>query len=1101
MNPSAPFIGRPVATTLFTIAIAIAGLFAFLRLPVAPMPQVDYPTILVTASMPGASPKTMAATVATPLERHLGIIADVAEMTSESTVGITRITLQFSLSRSLDGAARDVQAAINAARADLPTNLRQNPSYYKVNPTNAPVAILAMTSETLTRGQIYDAASRVMQQGLSQIEGVGQVQIGGSSLPAVRVELNPLALFKYGIGLEDVRAALASANAHSPKGAIEEGDRRLQIYTNDKGNHAEDYRPLVIVYRNGAPVRLSDVAEVEDSVENVRNIGLANGRPAVVIVIRRQPGANIIDTLERVRAMLPRLEASIPRAIDVELILDRTTTIRSSLREVELTLVISICLVVLVVFVFLRSLRAAVIASIAVPVSLIGTFGVMYLLGYSVDNLSLMALTISTGFVVDDAIVVLENITRHIEAGVPRMRAALRGVREVAFTVLSMSLSLVSVFVPILLMGGIDGRLFREFAVTLSVTIAISLIVSLTTTPVMCAYLLPQWREGGHNRLNRFGERAFVGMLDFYDRSLQGALQWPALVMLSLVATLCVAIYLFVNIPKGFMPEQDNGLIWGGIQGDQNISFQMMMKKLAQFTEIVQQDPAVAKVAAFYGSGGSYGSAFAVLKPLAERRASAKEVTERLKPQLAYIAGVVPYLGADQDVRVGGREGNGGYQYTLLGEDTAELYEWAPKVAAALKNLPLLADVDLNQLQGGLDAELVVDRATAARFGLTISQIDNTFYDAFGQRQVSVIYKAQNQYHVVMEVAPEFRQSPEILDQIYISTGGGPVSGTQKSQPLPGMVAGKALPANKGAAAVSAKQPTGEVARNAANNALATTGRGTTSTGSAVSIGKETMVPLSAFTRIDRGNTPIAVYHQNLFAASTISFNLAPGTSLSAAMATIDDQMARLGVPASIHSGFTGTAKAFQQSLGNESLLIAAALLTVYIVLGVLYESYIHPITILSTLPSAAVGAVLALIATDTEFSLMALLGLILLIGIVKKNAIMMIDFALDAERRLGLSPRDAVYRACLRRFRPIIMTTAAAMLGALPLAIGFGEGAELRRPLGISIVGGLLVSQLLTLYTTPVIYLYLDRFRLLARQRLRHDPGFAPGQLPEPGE
>jgi multidrug efflux pump len=1101
VNPSAPFIARPVATTLLTIGAALAGFFAFLRLPVAPLPQVDYPTITVNANMPGASPATMAATVATPLERHLGVIADVTGMSSESSVGITRITLQFGLNRSLNGAARDVQAAINAARADLPTSLRQNPSYYKVNPAAAPVAILAMTSETMTRGQIYDAASRVVQQALSQIEGVGQVQIGGSSLPAVRVELNPLALFKYGIGLEDVRAALASANAHSPKGAIEDGDRRLQIYTNDKANHAEDYRPLVIAYRDGAAVRLSDVAEVEDSVENVRAIGLADGKPAVVVVLRRQPGANIIDTVERVKAVLPQLEASIPRAIDVELILDRTTTIRSSLHEVERTLVIAICLVVLVVFAFLRSFRAALIPSVAVPVSLIGTFGVMYLLGYSLDNLSLMALTISTGFVVDDAIVVLENVTRHIEAGMPRMRAALQGAREVAFTVLSMTLALLAVFVPILLMGGIEGRLFREFAVTLSVAITISLAVSLTTTPMMCAYLLAPRRDVGHGRLYRAGEQAFAVILDGYDRSLRRALQWPRLVMFGLLATLCFAVHLFIVVPKGYMPEQDNGLIWGGIQADQSISFQSMKKKLAQFVEIIRQDPGVAKVAGFYG-GGSYGSAFVVLKPLSERQASAEEVTNRLRPKLDQIAGASLYLGADQDVRVAGQTGNSGYQYTLLGEDSGELYEWAPKIAAALKSLPLLTDVNFDQQQGGPEANLIIDRATAARLGLTLGQIDNTLYDAFGQRQVSVIYKAQNQYRVVMEVAPEFRQSPEILNQIYVSAGGGPVSGTQRTQPLSGTVVARPPPAKSGSAAAKAVQNAGDVACNAANNALANAGRSTTSTGSAVSTAKEAMVPLSAFSHFGAGHTPIAVYHDNLFAASAISFSLAPCVSLGAATAAVDDRVARLGVPASIHGSFQGTARAFQQSLANEPLLIAAALLAVYIVLGVLYESYVHPITILSTLPSAGVGAALALIATNSEFNLMALLGVILLIGIVKKNAIMMIDFALDAERSLGLTPRQAIYQACLKRFRPIIMTTMAAMFGAVPLAIGFGEGAELRRPLGITIVGGLLVSQLLTLYTTPVIYLYLDHLRPWVRRPWRiREPRLADEGLPEPGE
>jgi multidrug efflux pump len=1095
VNPSAPFIGRPVATTLLTIGIALAGFFAFLRLPVAPLPQVDYPTISVSASMPGASAETMAATVATPLERRLGIIADVTEMTSRSSVGSTSITLQFNLNRSLNGAARDVQAAINAARAAMPTSLRQNPSYYKVNPADAPIAILAMTSETLTRGQIYDAASTVMQQALSQIEGVGQVEIRGSSLPAVRVELNPLALFKYGIGLEDIRAGLASANARSPKGMIEDGDRRFQLYTNDQVDRARDYRQLLIAYRNGAPVWLTDVAEVNDSVENLRTLGLADGKPAVLVILHRQPGANIIETVDRVKAVLPQLEATIPSAIKVELNLDRTTTIRRSLHEVERTLVIAICVVIVVVFFCLRSPRASLIPSVAVPVSIIGTFGVMYLLGYSLDNLSLMALTISTGFVVDDAIVVLENITRHIEAGMPRMQAALRGAREVGFTVLSMSLSLVVVFVPILLMRGIEGRLFREFAMTLSVAILISLVVSLTTTPMMCAYLLAQPRQDEHGRLYRAGERAFYKILDVYDRSLRRALQWPALVMLSLLTTLCFAVYLFINVPKGFVPQQDSGLMWGGIQADQSISFQLMEKKLTQLVDIVREDPAVAHVDGFYYSG-SYADVFVVLKPLSEREVSAQQVASRLQPKLDQIAGAQTYFGAVQDVRVGGRASNAQYQYTLHGEDANELYEWTPKVQAALKKLPELTDVHHDQKQGALEANLVIDRATAARLGLTVSQIDNTLYDAFGQRQVSVIYKAQNQYHVVMEVAPEFSQSPDMLHQIYVSTGGGAVGGTQGTQPLAGTVGANLPPAKSNIAGAT---PIGSnAARNAANNALANTGRSATSTGPAVSTSPETMVPLSAFSHFSAGITPHAVYHQNLFAASTISFNLAAGVSLSEATAAIRDQVARLGVPASIHGTFEGTAKAFQQGLANEPLLIGAALLAIYIVLGVLYESYVHPITILSTLPSAGVGAVLALIATSTEFSLVALIGLFLLIGIVKKNAIMMIDFALDAERTEGLSSHDAIYQACLKRFRPIIMTTLAAMLGAVPLAIGFGEGAELRRPLGISIVGGLLVSQVLTLYTTPVVYLYLDRWRLWGQRRWRtRHPLFPSG----PGE
>jgi multidrug efflux pump len=1103
VNPSAPFIKRPVATTLLTIGIALAGFFAYLQLPVAPLPQVDFPTISVFATMPGASPDTMAATVATPLERHLGIIADVSEMTSQSTVGTTRITLQFGLNRNIDGAAHDVQAAINAARADLPTSLRQNPTYRKVNPADSPVAILAMTSDTLTRGQIYDAASTVIQQALSQIDGIGQVVISGASLPAVRVELNPLALFKYGIGLEDVRAALASANAHSPKGALEDGDRRFQIYTNDQANRAADYRPLVIAYRDGAPVRLTDVGEVRDSVENVRNQGLSNGKPAVLVFLYRQPGANIIETVDRVKAVLPQLEASIPSAINVDLTMDRTTTIKSSLHDVQRTLLIAIGLVILVVFLFLRNLRATLIPTVAVPVSLIGTFGAMFLLGYSLDNLSLMALTVSTGFVVDDAIVVLENVTRHIEAGMPRMQAALQGAGEVGFTVLSMSLSLIAVFVPILLMGGIIGRLFREFAMTLSVAIMISLVVSLTTTPMMCAYLLADRRHGTHGRLYRVGERSFEAMLTLYERTLRRALQWPALVMLSLLTTLGFAIYLFMIVPKGFIPQQDNGLLIGGIQADQSISFQLMQEKLTQFVDILRQEPAIQTVNGFTGGAQTNsGFVFVVLKPLSERGASAQQIMGRLRPKLNQVAGARLFLQPAQDIRMGGRANNAQYQYTLQADNTEEIYDWAPKVETALQQLPQLTDVNLDQQQKGLETDLVIDRATAARLGLTVSQIDNTLYDAFGQRQVSTIYAAQNQYHVVMEVAPEFWQSPETLNQIYVSTSGGSVSGTQATQPLAGTVVAKAPPAKSSTAATSAAQIAGNPARNAANNALANTGRSNTSTGAAVSTFRETMVPLSAFAHFGPGNTPLAVNHQNLFVASTISFNLAPDVSLSQATTAIEDQMRRLGVPASIHGSFQGTAKVFQQSLANEPYLIAAAVLAVYIVLGVLYESYVHPITILSTLPSAGAGAVLAMIVTNTEFSIMALIGVILLIGIVKKNAIMMIDFALDAERSLGLSSQEAIYQACLKRFRPIMMTTMAAMLGAVPLAIGYGEGAELRRPLGISIVGGLIVSQLLTLYTTPVIYLYLDRFRLWAQQhwRVRH-PRLHGGQIPAPGE
>ena len=1096
MNISAPFVRRPVATTLVTLGLVLAGFFGYLKLPIAPLPQVDYPTIWVSASIPGSSPKTMAATVATPLERHLGVIADLIGMTSENTAGQVWIRLQFGLDRNIDGAARDVQAAINASRADLPSNLRQNPRYRKVDPSGPPIAVLAMTSATLTRGQIYDAASTVLQQALSRITGIGRVTISGSSLPAVRVEINLLALSKYGIGLEDVRAALASANAHSPKGTIEDGNRLSQIDANDQGRHAADYRPLVIAYRNGAPVRLTDVAEIRDSVENLRNLALFNGKPAVLVILYRKPAANIIDTVDRVKAILPQLEASLPAAINVVLAMDRTTTIRASLHDVERTLVIAIGLVVFVVFVFLRNLGATLIPSVAIPVSLIGTFGVMYLLGYSLNNLSLMALTISAGLVVDDAIVVLENVVRHIETGATRTEAALRGAREVGSTVLSMTLSLLAVFVPIFFMGGIIGRMFREFTVTLSAAIVISLIVSLTTTPTMCAYLLADRSGGNLGRLHQAGERMFEALLKAHGWLLRQALQWPVVVILCLFTTLGFSIWLFMIIPKGFVPDQDNGLIKCGLVADQSISFQLMQQKVIRFLEILRQDPAVETVSG--STDGRSSFAFAVLRPRSVRNVSTQQVMDRLrlKTDDNEIAGAGAWFAGIQDLDLG--EHWSPYQYTLRSDNTEDIFEWAPKVEAALNKVPLLRRVYLDQQQHGLETDLIIDRGTAARLGLTVSQIDNTLYDAFGQRQVSTIYAAQNQYHVVMEVAPEHWQNPRTLDQIYVSTKGGPVSGVEATQLASGTVLTK-LPAQKGndGAVARRAQIAGDPARNRANNALADTGHGATSTGTAVSTVPETMVPLSAFAHFITGsNAPPSVTHLNLSVAATISLVLAPGVSLSKATAAVEDQLRKLGMPASIRGSFEGTVRAFQESLAKEPLLIAAALLTVYIVLGVRYESYVHPVTVLSALPAGGVGAVLALFATNTEFTIVAFIGIILLVGIVEKNAIIMIDFALDAERSLGFGPREAIYQACLKRFRPIVMTTMSAMFGAVPLAIGFGEGAELRRPLGTTIIGGLIVSQLLTLYTTPVVYLYLDRLRLWGQRCWRRRHGRSAGTV-----
>jgi len=1076
------FIRRPVATTLLTFGIALAGAVAFFQLPVAPLPQVDFPTIMVEATLPGASPEVVATSVATPLERHLGQIADVTEMTSQSTVGNTRITLQFGLDRDIDGAARDVQAAINASRADLPASLRSNPTYRKVNPADAPILLLVLNSDTLSPGQIYDAATTVLEQKLSQVKGIGQVNVGGSSLPAVRVELNPRALFKYGIGLEDVRAALGAANAHSPKGVIEQGDERFQIYTNDQARRANEYRSLVIAYRDGAAVRLSDVAEVNDSVENIRNAGLFNGKPSILIILYRQPGANIIETVDRVKALLPQLQASIPASIDIKIASDRSTTIRQSLTHIEFTLLLSVALVMMVTFVFLRNWRATLIPSVAVPVSLIGTLGVMYLLGYSLDNLSLMALTVATGFVVDDAIVVLENVTRHIEAGMPRFQAAMRGAREVGFTVLSMSTSLIAVFLPILLMGGIVGRLFREFAMTLSIAVMVSLVLSLTTTPMMCARLLKAEPEGEGGWLYRTSGRIFDAWRRGYERSLGTALRHPLLTVIVLLATLGLNVYLYIIVPKGFFPQQDTGRLVGGIQADQSISFQLMEQKLAQFLAIVTKDKAVNAAAGFTGGGQTNsGFVFVGLKDRSERKISADAVIGRLRRELSKVPGATLFLQSVQDIHIGGRQSNAQYQFTLQGDDLNQLYEWTPKITEALQKLPDLTDVNTDQQQKGLETDVTIDRATAERLGINASQIDNTLYDAFGQRQVSVIYNPLNQYHVVMEVAPEFWQSPDTLKDIYVSTSGGAIGGTQGTNAISGTVSAS----TNSSAASAAASPDAQAVRNLNANSVGSTGHASASTGAAVSTREETMVPLAAFTRFGPGNTPLAVNHHGMFVASTISFNLAPGKSLSDATTVINETMNDLGVPSTIQGSFQGAAKMFQESLANEPFLILAALAAVYIVLGILYESYVHPITILSTLPSAGVGAVLALLLWNTEFDIIALIGVILLIGIVKKNAIMMIDFALDAERNHGLSSRDAIYQACVMRFRPIMMTTMAALFGALPLALDMGEGGELRQPLGISIVGGLILSQMLTLYTTPVIYLYLDRFRLW-RERSR---------------
>jgi multidrug efflux pump len=1075
VNISAIFIRRPVATTLLTLGIALSGMLAYFKLPVAPLPQIAFPTIQVMANMAGASPDTMAATVAEPLERHLGTIADVTEMTSQSGIGTTRITLQFGLDRNIDGAARDVEAAIQAARADLPTTLRSNPTYNKFNPADAPIMVLALTSDTMTPGQLYDSADTVLEQQFSSVNGVGDVELGGAALPAVRVELQPGPLFKYGIGLEDVRAALAAANANSPKGYFDTGSQRYQIYTNDQATVAAQYRDLIIAYRNGQGVKLSDVAEVDNSVENLQNAGLYNGKPAVLVIIHPSPDANVIQTVDDLRAQLPALKAALPPAIKFGIALDRSQSIRAALGDTEKTLFIAVLLVVAVVFVFLRSPRATLIPGLAVPVSIIGTFGPMYLLGFSIDNLSLMALTIATGFVVDDAVVVVENTMRHIEDGMEPRAASLRGSSEVSFTVLSMSLSLIAVFLPILLMPGLIGRLFQEFAETLSITILISLLVSLTTTPMLCALLLKRETEKKEPHwILRKMEQGFDATLAGYGRSLTWALRHARLVGFGLVLTIILNVVLFVVVPKGFFPEQDTGLIIGTIQADQSISFDLMKKKLTELQTIVQNDPGVQSVAGYTGGRSTNsGFLFITLKPLNQRHISATAIVARLRRPLAKIAGAQTFLVPAQDLRVGGRQSNAEYQYTLQSDDPAALTLWVPKLVTALKAQSTLADVSSDLQQGGLETDININRPQAARLNITPSEIDSTLYDAFGQRTVSTIYNELNQYEVVMELAPQYQQTPVDLDRIYVSTSGGTASGTsQTNAPAGTLIAStKTTAATSNVATVALDSST-----NQAVNSIASSGKSSASSGAAVSTQAETMVPLSAFATYAPGTTPISVNHQSGRVAATISFNLPAGVALGTAAAAIEKTMSNLDVPLTITGSFAGTAAAFQSSASTEPLLILAALAAVYIVLGVLYESTVHPLTILSTIPSAGVGATLFLLILNVPLTIIALIGIILLIGIVKKNAILMIDFALQLERGENIEPEEAIYRAAMMRFRPIMMTTFAAVLGAVPLAIALGQGASLRQPLGLTIIGGLLVSQALTLYTTPVVYLGLDR-------------------------